>query len=105
MLKTEERRVNKKNSPRKRTVPRSRLQITKFATEITEDTKVMKENIANNNQVMPDSLRSPVCCSSPGNLPHIKKALNIKCPKRLHRTPVKIDVKHTPIRAVSTPKQ
>lgn len=106
-LKADERKIGRKSSsPRKKTIPKHRLQLVKMTapTRDVDDIINEKENPCNNmlhNRTMnvPDLIKSPVCCNSPENVPYIKKTLHVKSPKRLLRTPTfKTDFKRTPIR-------
>lgn len=94
-LKADERKVVRKSlSPRKKSIPRHKLQLVKVK---AFDGLNEKENV-------PDLLKSPVCCNSPQNVPYIKKTLSVRSPKRLHRTPaVKLDYKRTPIKVTTKP--
>lgn len=101
-LKADERKMVRKTlSPRKKSVPRHRLQIVKISNIDDVDSIRGKENFTNN---VPDLIKSsPVCCNSPQNVPYIKKTLSVRSPKRLLRTPIKLDYKRTPLKVSLKP--
>lgn len=101
-LKADERKMVRNSlSPRKKSVPRHRLQLVKIASVSDVDSNDGKENLTNN---VPDLIKSsPVCCNTPQNVPYIKKALSVRSPKRLHRTPIKLDSKRTPLKITTKP--
>lgn len=103
-LKVDESMSYKKTlSPRRRTMksPTNRSQRLHLAKVIHKENLTPHSNEGNLVRTVYCSKTPPIFQTPKTPMPSIKKPLNVKSPKRLNRTPLKGETRHTPLKAIT----